>query len=54
MTEDEWLASCNPHAMVTFIRDERVPFRTRWLSWVGAKRFTVSRVNALHITQFIG
>jgi hypothetical protein len=42
MSEDDWLTSGNSLAMVRFIRDERTPFRTRWLSWASAKRFSVS------------
>jgi hypothetical protein len=53
MTESDWLASGNPRAMVTFIRDERMPFRTRWLSWVGARRFTVSDRKWRHIAAAV-
>lgn len=43
MSEDEWLTSTDPVAMVRFVRDATESFRTRWLGWVSGPRFRVSQ-----------
>ena len=42
MTEEEWLGSINPRAMVEFVRGATVGVRTRWHGEREGRRFAVS------------
>jgi hypothetical protein len=42
VTESDWEQATDPHAMIALLRDERKPFRTRWLGWLSVPRFRVS------------
>jgi hypothetical protein len=42
MTEEEWLTGRDGRALYESLRDEQASFRTRWLGWIGVRRFQVS------------
>jgi hypothetical protein len=42
MTEEEWLRGRDGRALYEALRDEQASFRTRWLGWIGIRRFRVS------------
>jgi hypothetical protein len=42
MTEEDWLASINPRAMIEFVLTATVPLRTRWQGWAEGRRFWIS------------
>jgi hypothetical protein len=42
MTEEEWLTGTDGQALYSALRDETTSFRTRWLGWIGVRRFRVS------------